>query len=111
MALDTQQQLLVEQRLANDKKSTAVAYVLWFFLSGFGAHRFYAGKIGSAVVMMLLFWIGAFTAVFFVGLLLLGVFGIWWIIDGFLIPGWIATDMQAKRAQIASELGLGTPAE
>ncbi|WP_342621698.1 NINE protein, partial [Pseudomonas aeruginosa] len=24
------------------------AYLLWFFLGGFGAHRFYLGKTGTA---------------------------------------------------------------
>jgi len=29
----------IEQQVTNRGKSTAVSYVLWFFLGGFGAHR------------------------------------------------------------------------
>lgn len=105
MALDTQQQMLVEQRLNNEKKSPLIAYLLWFFLSGFAAHRFYMGKTGSAVVMLLLCWIGVFTAVFVVGLFLLAIFGIWWLVDAFLIPGWVEADMREKRSKIANEVG------
>lgn len=35
-------------------KSRSVAFLLSFFLGVFGAHRFYAGKGGTGVVMLLL---------------------------------------------------------
>ena len=57
MELSTQQQMLVEQKLTNEAKSSGIAYVLWFFLGCFGAHRFYLGKTGSAVAQVVL-WIG-----------------------------------------------------
>ena len=31
-----------------------MSYVLWFFLGGVGAHRFYHGKVGSGVGLLLL---------------------------------------------------------
>lgn len=37
----------------SDKSKTTTA-VLSFFIGGFGAHRFYANRTGSAVVMLLL---------------------------------------------------------
>lgn len=52
-------------------KSKTTAYLLWFFLGGFSAHRFYMGKTGSAIVYLL------------TGQLL----GIGWIIDLFLLGG------------------------
>ena len=64
------------------KKSTGAAYVLWFFLGGFGAHRFYLGRTGSAVGQLLLLLLGWIP----VGLGWIAL-GIWWLIDAFLIPG------------------------
>ena len=54
-------------------KSKTVAYVLWFFLGGLSAHRFYLGKYGSAILYLL------------TGQL----FGIGWIIDLFLTGGMV----------------------
>jgi len=92
--------MLVEQRLSNEKKSTGTAYLLWFFLSGFAAHRFYLGKTGSAVAMLVLFWGGFLLAVVYVGLIMIFAFAVWWIIDGFMIPGIITQDASEKRARI-----------
>jgi TM2 domain-containing membrane protein YozV len=104
MALTTQQQMLAEQRLSNDKKSTFVAYLLWFFLGGFGAHRFYLGKTKGAVAQLLLLIIGWVTAVIFIGFALLIALGIWLIVDAFLIPGMIAEDTSAARTRILNEI-------
>jgi hypothetical protein len=46
------------------------AYVLWFFLGILGVHRFYLGRTWSGVLF----------------LFSLGIFGIGWIVDAFLIP-------------------------
>ncbi len=50
-------------------KSRLVALLLCFFLGTFGAHRFYVGKIGTAILMALTF----------------GGLGIWYAIDLVLI--------------------------
>ena len=50
-------------------KSRTVALVLAFFLGVFGAHRFYTGKTGTAVLM----------------LITLGGLGIWWLYDLILV--------------------------
>lgn len=52
-------------------KSTAIAYVLWFFIGIFGAHRFYTGNIVTGII-----WL--FTC---------GLFGLGWFIDLFLTAG------------------------
>jgi len=96
--------MLVEQRLANEKKSTGLTYVLWFFLAAFGAHRFYLGKTGSGIAMLLLWWIGIFTSVIVVGWFLLAAAGIWWLVDAFLIPGMVEDDARQKRTLIANEI-------
>jgi TM2 domain-containing membrane protein YozV len=104
MALSTQQQMLVEQRLANDKKSTGVAYLLWFFLGGFGAHRFYLGKTGSAVAMLVLTILGWATVVIVVGIPVLLAVLVWLLVDAFLIPGMISQLVQDARTRISSEI-------
>ena len=36
--MSLQSEMLVEQKVSNAQKSTGTAYLLWFFLGGFGAH-------------------------------------------------------------------------
>jgi TM2 domain-containing membrane protein YozV len=82
------------------RKETSVAYLLWFFLGQFGAHRFYLGKTGSAVAMLLIVLISIPLAFVFVGYLGFFTIFVWWIVDAFLIPGWIRThnDLARRRA-------------
>lgn len=37
-------------------KNKLAAALLAFFLGGFGAHKFYLGQTGKAVLMLLFFW-------------------------------------------------------
>ena len=68
----------------NNTHSVAVGYILWIF--GFlGAHRFYYGKQVSGII-----WF--FT---------LGLLGIGWLIDLFLIP---SMDRQADRRFVEGRL-------
>jgi len=67
----------VRKGLDTSPKSRLAATLLAFFLGDFGAHRFYVGKNGTAVVMLLLGLIGWAT---------IWIFGIGLI---FLIPVWI----------------------
>jgi TM2 domain-containing membrane protein YozV len=60
---------------ATSPKSRLVAFLLAFFLGTLGIHRFYVGKTGSGVAMLLI----SFT---FVGLL---VTGIWNLVDWIVI--------------------------
>ena len=51
-------------QLSAPTKSTGVAYVLWFFFGGIGAHKFYLGRPGIGVLyigMFVLFWAGMFS--------------------------------------------------
>lgn len=89
--------LYIEQRIANEKKSAAVAYILWFFLGFFGAHRFYLGRWVSGLIQLVLFGIGSALAFILVGYLPLAVLGLWWLIDAFLIPAMIAGDIRELR--------------
>lgn len=87
------------------KKSTGISYLLWFFLGGFGVHRFYLARTGSAIAMLVIYvlsWILVFAAVGAIGLAIIGV---WWIVDAFLIPGLAREYNQALMQRI--EAGLG----
>jgi TM2 domain-containing membrane protein YozV len=86
--------------LAN-KKSTGVAYLLWFFLGMLGAHRFYAGRTGSAVVLLLLTLLGFLLSFVVIGLFVLIIPGLWVLIDAFLIPGMISS----HNAMLAMRIG------
>jgi len=108
MQLSTQQQILVEQRLTNEKKSTGVAYLLWFFLGGFSAHRFYLGLPGTAAAQVALFWVGLLLSAVLIGVPLLIAFGVWWVIDAFLMSGLVEKDAATKRARIMNEVALTT---
>ncbi|WP_461452564.1 NINE protein [Mucilaginibacter sp.] len=50
-------------------KSKSTAYILWFFLGPFGAHKFYLNKVGMGILYFFTF----------------GIFGIGWIIDLFTL--------------------------
>ncbi|CAE6703062.1 MULTISPECIES: TM2 domain-containing protein [Paraburkholderia] len=69
------------------KKSGVVAFLLWLFLGSLGAHRFYLGFTGTAVLQLLLFIFGWTTAFAYIGVfLLLALYG-WLFIDVFCISG------------------------
>ena len=73
--------LLVEPKIVSENNLSSpaatnggdnmiVAILLWFFLGGFAAHRWYAGKpVGWNILFILTF----------------GGLGIWWLIDGIMI--------------------------
>ncbi|WP_417808082.1 TM2 domain-containing protein [Thioclava sp.] len=110
MTLSTEQQMLIEQRITNDGKSTVVAYLLWFFLGGLGVHRFYMGKTGTGFVQLALFILGWLTLVVYIGFALLIPLGIWVLVDAFLIPSMASQSRQDMRAQLTSQMGAGVPA-
>ncbi len=87
MTLDTNEKVLIEARIANDGPSMVVAYLFWFFLGFFSAHRFYLGRTGSAIAQLLL------------NFMIIGLF--WTLIDVFLIPGMV----RARQAAMRRELG------
>lgn len=66
-------------------KSKGVAYLLWFLLGVFGAHRFYIEKIGTGIIWLL-------TG---------GLFGIGWLIDLFTLSHQVDV-FNALHANIAA---------
>lgn len=69
----SQEQLSVlNSEMENQRKSTGVYYLLWFFLGNIGIHRMVLGDVGYGIAMLFLNW---------------ATFGVWWIIDAFLLAG------------------------
>ena len=66
------------------EKSGVATLLLCFFLGCLGIHRFYVGKIGTGILMLL-------TA---------GGFGIWCLIDFILIICGVFTDIEGKKIKI-----------
>ncbi|ALC87791.1 MULTISPECIES: TM2 domain-containing protein [Bacillaceae] len=64
----------------NSEKNFVAALLLCFFLGSLGVHRFYAGKVGTGILM----------------LLTLGGLGIWTIIDFIIIAIGKFTDSKGK---------------
>lgn len=89
MPLTPDQQILIETRIANETKSPAVAFALWFFLGIFSAHRFYLGKPLLAVLQIV-------SYVFVVGI-------IWWLIDAFLINGMLREHQTKIRERLTNQ--------
>lgn len=62
-------------------KKILPAFLLCFFLGGFGAHRFYVGKIGTGIAQ----------------LLTLGGLGIWALVDLIMLIVGSFTDKQGNK--------------
>jgi len=62
------------------KKLRIIAFLLCTFFGGLGVHRFYVGKVGTGILM----------------LLTLGGFGLWTLIDWIMILAGAFTDKQGK---------------
>ena len=83
--------LILRQETGDRSKNPATAWILWFVLGVLfihGAHRFYLGRIGSGIGMLLT---------------LGGVF-VWWIIDAFLMAGMIKANRRNVEKEILDEI-------
>jgi TM2 domain-containing membrane protein YozV len=96
LSADTQALMLFE----SSKKSTGIAYLLWFFTGGVGGHRFYMGRTQSAVIQLVLAILGWSTIWFGLGFIFLAPLGVWVLIDAFMIPGWIAEHNNKLMARL-----------
>lgn len=89
MALDSNERVIIETRVASEGPNLVLAYFLWFFLGFVSAHRFYLRRPGTALLQIVLL------------LLVVGI--IWWAIDIFLIPGMVAERREAFRHRLIEE--------
>ncbi|AUH32861.1 TM2 domain-containing protein [Paracoccus tegillarcae] len=102
--MTVQEQLLIEQRVTNEAKSSIVAYLLLIFLWGCGVHRMYLGRWVSGFVMLALWGLGWLTAPILIGWLPIAFVTLWVVVDLFLIPSMIREDNAVNRQRIATEL-------
>lgn len=96
LSADTQAILTFE----SNKKSTGTAFLFWFFLGGFGGHRFYLERTGSAVTQLILAILGWTTVWFVVGLVFLVPLGIWLLIDAFSLSGMVQSYNNALMTRL-----------
>lgn len=104
--MSVQEQILIEQRVANEAKSPVVAYLLLIFLWGCGVHRMYLGRWITGIVMLTLWAIGWLTAPLIIGWPLVGLVVLWCVLDLFLIPGMIASDKNDLRYRLTRQMNL-----
>ncbi|EEZ32904.1 Hypothetical protein BROD_1805 [Brucella sp. NF 2653] len=107
MALSTQQQMLIEQRVTNEAKSTGAAYLIWFILGGLGVHRFYLGRTISGLLLLCCTVLGAITLPIGIGLFFLFITGVWVLVDAFLIPGMVQSQKDAVRRRLTQDAMIG----
>lgn len=101
--MSDEKRLYVESRISNEKKSALVAYLLWFFLGLFGAHRLYLRRYASGVAQFSLMLIGTLTAPILIGYAPLLILSLWWVLDIVLISGMIDRDVRDMRAEFSLE--------
>lgn len=109
MDLSTAEQT-IEQRVTNEVKTSGVAYILWLFLGGLGAHRFYIGRPGSGLAILALMVLGVTLTPSPVGSLFLVIGVIWVIVDLFLIPGMIQAQNDEIRENLQRQLSISNQA-
>ncbi len=104
LPLSTQEKLYVNSEIERKGKNIVVAYLLAIFLGTLGIHRFYLGKVGSAVSMLILWIFGIITTFILIGGVVLFALGIWVIVDLFLIPGMIKQNHNQIEVEVTRNL-------
>jgi len=82
-------------------RTVVFGYVLWLFLGWAGVHRLYVGRWKSALGMAaagLVTWILTSLLGPYLGVPMT----VWWIVDAFLIPGWIRLANEANASKRAT---------
>jgi len=113
MSIEKKQQLTAQQlgilnsEMEKHKKSTAVAYLLLFFLGSFGIHKFYLSNTMMGILYLVLFILGAATSTIGIGFLFFAILGILLLVDLFTIPRQIRKLYEKEEEKIIAKL-LGT---
>lgn len=88
--LTSQELQMLSSEMAKRQKQAVVTWLLWFFLGTIGGHRYYLGRIGTAIAQTLT----------------LGGLGIWTLIDLFLISGMIAKENENIEMNIIQDIQM-----
>lgn len=88
--LSSQELMILQSEVDKKGKSKTPAWLLWLFTGGIGGHRYYMGDIGYAIAMTLT----------------LGGFGLWTLIDAFLINGTIDKKNEEIEREVMVMLGM-----
>jgi TM2 domain-containing membrane protein YozV len=91
---DYERIIAAEAVVANEKKSTALAYVFAIFLGGAGAHNFYLGRPWRGLLNLLLLVLCFLPQIGILFLIINGVLVIW---DLFMIPSIIGEQVEGIR--------------
>lgn len=108
MTLNVQEQILVEQRVSNEAKSIWLAYLFMFIFGGLGVYLFYLGRIVTGIAMLGMTFLGLFLIFAsdrpILGLIALMVVSLWWFIDLFFVPGFVASHRQSLRDKFSTQI-------
>lgn len=119
--LSEQQLKVLELELDRRKKSTPLAYALWFFLSWIGLHKFYLEKTGAGIAYIFLPWAALLVflgglvtsgqdggALALAGMAALVVYVVWWFIDLFTLHSQVEKLNEQIEAQIIRSIQTST---
>lgn len=112
MSLSTEQQILIDVRMARLDKKRDMAFLLLFLFGWLGGHRFYLGKPLTGLVMLL--WLplnGLLVSPLFsmlfdvhIGLIAIWALILWVIADAFFVPRMVRSYNSELRSRLESEL-------
>ena len=94
----------MEEYYEMNKKSRSKAYSMWGWLGLFGGHRYYFGKINSAIGQLVFLLVIILTVVFvripWLWTIVILPF-LWWAYDYFQIAKWLKEDRKELKSQAA----------
>jgi TM2 domain-containing membrane protein YozV len=104
--LTSEEYTYVNSELIKRSKSRLAAYLLWFFLGGFGAHRFYLGQKGVAFALLALGVLNLALSLLnpLLSVITSGALLIWLLIDAFLIYRILKKEREELERQIIEEV-------
>jgi len=107
--LTAQQLGILQTEMEKNKKSTGVAYALWFFLGSLGVHKFYLKNTVWGIIYIALFVLGWVTLAAGVGVAFFFALGIFLLYDLFAMPRQIKTLYEKEEEKIIDRLlGINT---